>query len=144
MPFGLYNIVKMAVERPRPPSTLWIGHYSGAAFPSGHATQAVAFYGMLAIVLSTRGSPVVRVVVWMGAVVMTLVVGASRLYLGAHWLTDVLAVCALGAAWIAFVAAVTLLAMGRGRRRATLPMTGLFRRSGAGEVPKRDRMVQFG
>ncbi|HKA11854.1 MAG TPA: bifunctional DedA family/phosphatase PAP2 family protein [Candidatus Dormibacteraeota bacterium] len=141
---GLYNIVKVAVERPRPPSTLWIGEYSGAAFPSGHATQAVAFYGMLAIVLSTRGSPVVGVVVWMGAAVITLVVGASRLYLGAHWLTDILAGWALGAAWIAFVAAVTLLATGQGRRRATLPTTGFFRRSWAGGVPKRDRMVQFG
>ena len=139
----LYNIVKVAVERPRPPSTLWIGDYSGAAFPSGHATQAVALYGMLAIVLSTRGSPVVRVVVWMGAAVMTLVVGASRLYLGAHWLTDVLAGWALGAAWIAFVAAVALLVTGQGRRRATLPTTDLFRRSWAGGVPKRDRMVKF-
>ncbi len=132
---GLYNIVKVAVERPRPPSTLWIGDYSGAAFPSGHATQAAAFYGMLAIVLSTKGSPVVRVVVWMGAAVMTLVIGASRLYLGAHWLTDVLAGWALGAAWIALVAAVTLLAVGQPRRRAMLPATGLFRRSGAGAVP---------
>lgn len=116
---GLYNIVKVAVERPRPPSTLWIGEYSGGAFPSGHATQAVAFYGMLAIVLSAKGSPVVRVVVWMGAAAVTLMIGASRLYLGAHWLTDVLAGWALGAAWIAFVAAVTLLAMGQGSRRAT-------------------------
>jgi len=95
-------------------------------------------------VLSTRGSPVVGVVVWMGAAVITLVVGASRLYLGAHWLTDILAGWALGAAWIAFVAAVTLLATGQGRRRATLPTTGFFRRSWAGGVPKRDRMVQFG
>jgi undecaprenyl-diphosphatase len=141
---GLYNIVKVAVERPRPPSTLWIGDYSGAAFPSGHATQAVAFYGMLAIVLSTKRSLRVRVVVWVGAVAITLVVGASRLYLGAHWLTDVLAGYALGAAWIAFVAAVGLLAMGQGRRHATLPTTGSFRRSRTGGVPKRDRMAQFG
>jgi undecaprenyl-diphosphatase len=141
---GLYNIVKVAVERPRPPSTLWIGDYSGAAFPSGHATQAVAFYGMLAIVLSAKRSLRVRVIVWMSAAVITLVVGASRLYLGAHWLTDVLAGYALGAAWIAFVAAISLLAMGQVRRRATLPTTGLSRRSGPGGVPKRDRMAQFG
>jgi undecaprenyl-diphosphatase len=140
---GLYNIVKVAVERPRPPSALWIGDYSGAAFPSGHATQAVAFYGMLAIVLSAKRSLGVRVIVWMGAAVITLLVGASRFYLGAHWLTDVLAGYALGAAWIAFLTAAGLLAMGQGRRRVTLPTTGPFPRSGAGVVPKRDRMAQF-
>jgi len=82
--------------------------------------------------------------VWMGSAVLTLVVGASRLYLGAHWLTDVIAGWALGTAWIALVATVTLLAMGQGRRRAALPTTGLFRRSWGGGVPKRDRMVQLG
>jgi undecaprenyl-diphosphatase len=141
---GLYNIVKVAVERPRPPSTVWIGNYSGAAFPSGHATQAVAFYGMLAIVLSARRSPGIRVVVWVTATVMALVVGVSRLYLGAHWLTDVLAGYALGTAWTALVAAVSLLAMGQGQQRTTPSTTGVFRRSGASGVPKRDRMAQFG
>jgi len=46
--FGLYEIVKPVVGRPRPPSAIWIGHYSGAAFPSGHATQSVALYATLA------------------------------------------------------------------------------------------------
>ena len=99
---------------------------------------------MLAIVLSAKRSLRVRVIVWMSTAVITLVVGASRLYLGAHWLTDVLAGYALGAAWIAFVAAISLLAMGQVPRRATLPTTGLSRRSGPGGVPKRDRMAQFG
>ena len=36
---GLYNIIKPLVGRPRPPPPIWIGHFSGAAFPSGHATQ---------------------------------------------------------------------------------------------------------
>jgi undecaprenyl-diphosphatase len=99
---------------------------------------------MLAIVLSAKRSGGVRVVVWVSAAVMTLVVGTSRFYLGAHWLTDVLAGYALGAAWIAFVAAISLLAMDQGRRPATLPTTGLSRRSGPGAAPKRDRMAQYG
>jgi len=118
---GLYNIVKLAVERPRPPSTLWIGNFSDSAFPSGHATQAAAFYGMLAMVFSAMRSLRVRVIVWTGAAAITLVVGASRLYLGAHWLTDVLAGYALGAAWIAIVTALSLLDRGTGRRRTTVP-----------------------
>jgi undecaprenyl-diphosphatase len=117
---ALYDIVKPAVGRPRPPPGLWIGHYSGGAFPSGHATQTIAFYGMLAIVFSTRRAPRFRALAWTGAALITLVVGASRIYLGAHWLTDVLGGYALGAAWMALVVAVSLLTRGRGsRRRAT-------------------------
>ena len=63
---GLYDIVKPLVGRPRPPAAIWIGHFTGAAFPSGHATQSAAFYAMLAIVLGTglsfpeAGHPVER------------------------------------------------------------------------------------
>ena len=53
---ALYSIAKPAVDRPRPPSGIAIGHYTGAAFPSGHATQAVVFYVMLALVLGTGRS----------------------------------------------------------------------------------------
>ena len=106
---ALYDLVKLVVGRPRPPPTLWIGHYSGTAFPSGHATQAVAFYGTLAILLSLGRSLGARAVVWIGAGLVTIAVGASRLYLGAHWLTDVLGGYALGAAWVALVVAISLL-----------------------------------
>jgi undecaprenyl-diphosphatase len=111
---GLYDLVKLLVERPRPPTSLWIGHYSGTAFPSGHATQAVAFYGMLAIVLSVGGSFRTRALVWIAAALVSLLVGASRIYLGAHWLADVLAGYALGAAWVALVFAISLLMASRG------------------------------
>jgi len=50
-----------------------------------------------------------RAVVWIGAGLVTIAVGASRLYLGAHWLTDVLGGYALGAAWVALVVAISLL-----------------------------------
>lgn len=103
-----YEIVKPAVGRQRPPASEWIGHYGGAAFPSGHATQAVAFFAMAAIVL-TAGAPIRhRVVLWAAAAGIALIVGFSRLYLGAHWLSDVLGGFALGVAWVALVAAVRL------------------------------------
>jgi membrane protein DedA with SNARE-associated domain/membrane-associated phospholipid phosphatase len=104
----LYDIVKAAVHRPRPPASAWIGHYSGGAFTSGHATQTVAFYGMLALVLTTGRSNWARVWALAGALLITLVVGASRIYLGAHWLTDVLGGYALGATWLAVIVAFAL------------------------------------
>jgi undecaprenyl-diphosphatase len=106
---GLYHIVKALVGRPRPPAAIWIGHYTGGAFPSGHATQSTAFYAMLAIVLGAGLSSRWRTIVWGAAALVVLVVGASRIYLGAHWLTDVLAGYALGACWVAIVVAVLLI-----------------------------------
>lgn len=96
---GLYDIVKPAVGRPRPPAALQVGGPDiGRAFPSGHATQSIAFYGMLAVVLMTWNAPQHRRLYVAGAAFLTLVVGASRLYLGVHWLTDVLGGYALGLA----------------------------------------------
>jgi undecaprenyl-diphosphatase len=105
---GLYHIVKPLVGRPRPPAAIWIGHYTGAAFPSGHTTQSTAFYTMLAIVLGAGVSFRRRAIAWSAAALVVLTVGASRIYLGAHWLTDVLAGYALGATWVAIVLAVLL------------------------------------
>ena len=108
---SLYNIVKPLTGRPRPPPAIWIGHYSGAAFPSGHAAQSVAFYAMLAIVLGAGRSPRAKTVLWSAAALVVLAVGGSRIYLGAHWLTDVLGGYALGACWVATVVIVMLAAL---------------------------------
>ena len=132
---GLYNIVKPLIGRPRPPPTIWIGHYSGAAFPSGHAAQSVAFYAMLAIVLGAGRSPRVKTVLWSAAALVTLAVGGSRIYLGAHWLTDVLGGYALGASWVATVVIVMLAASSRGTGRAELAGSGHESRRPADQTP---------
>jgi undecaprenyl-diphosphatase len=116
---ALYDIVKVIVGRPRPPETAWIGQYVGNAFPSGHATLTVAFYGMLAMILSTGRSIRTRILLWLGAALIALMVGASRIYLGAHWLTDVLGGYALGATWLAIVIAFTLVLARPGTDRPT-------------------------
>src|SRR5439155_11293400 len=114
---ALYDIVRGAVERPRPPSGVWIGHYTGSAFTSGHATQTVAFYGMLALILTSGRSIRTRAWPWVAAALIALIVGASRVYLGAHWLSDVLGGYALGSTWLAVVVAVTLVAATPARDR---------------------------
>jgi undecaprenyl-diphosphatase len=102
-----FNAVKQLVGRPRPPAAILLKPVAGPSFPSGHATQAVAVYGMLAALAATASPRWSRkVTAWALAVVIAGLVGLSRLYLGAHWLTDVLAGFALGAAWLFAVLAL--------------------------------------
>jgi undecaprenyl-diphosphatase len=106
---GLYDLVKPAVGRARPPAALQVGGPDeGWAFPSGHATQTIAFYGMLAIVLSAWYAPRRRLLFAVAAALVTIVVGASRVYLGVHWVTDVLGGYALGLTWLAVVVTILL------------------------------------
>ena len=118
---ALYTLAKPLVHRPRPPAADLIGAASGLSYPSGHATQAVATWGMLALVASAGRSRRVRAGLLAAAVAVVGLVGASRIYLGAHWLTDVLGGYALGAAWLVLLAAL------RRRRDADLkePAQGL-------------------
>jgi membrane protein DedA with SNARE-associated domain/membrane-associated phospholipid phosphatase len=110
------DVVKAAVERPRPPVLLRLAAVTGSSFPSGHATQAAAFYGMVALVLTVRRSVRLRVVAWSAAVVVIGAVGLSSVYLGLNWPTDVLGGYALGAMWIAVLALALLLSRPRSRR----------------------------
>ncbi len=96
-----FNAVKELVHRPRPPAAILLKPVAGPSFPSGHATQAVAVYGMLAaLTAAATASWPRKVAAWTVAVVIVGAVAVSRLYLGAHWLTDVLGGLALGAAWL--------------------------------------------
>ncbi len=99
---AFFQILKAVIRRPRPPAALAIGHFAGTALPSGHATLSVAVWGMLAA-LAAGAAPRFRsgVAAWAGAAVIVVLVGLTRLYLGAHWLSDVLAGWALGALWLA-------------------------------------------
>jgi len=94
---------KTLVGRPRPPAATALVGANGFAFPSGHALNTTAIVGACAVVLWTYR----RARIWSitGAAVVILLVGFSRLYLGVHWLTDVLAAYALGIGWLTAVAA---------------------------------------
>jgi membrane protein DedA with SNARE-associated domain/membrane-associated phospholipid phosphatase len=97
----LSDTIKTLTHRARPPAAQAIGHWGGYAFPSGHTTKATATYGMLAALLAATTPRWGRkVAAWTAAVLLAGLVGLSRLYLGASWLTDVLGGLALGAAWL--------------------------------------------
>jgi undecaprenyl-diphosphatase len=83
--------IKLLVGRARPPASVTLGQWSGYAFPSGHATEAAAVWGMLAVVLAAGAPPAYRTRIVGAAVAVVAMVGITRLYLAAHWLTDVLA-----------------------------------------------------
>jgi membrane-associated phospholipid phosphatase len=70
----------------------------------------VACYATLAVILGAGRSRRARAVLWTAATLVILVVGASRIYLGAHWLTDVLGGYALGVWLVALVVIVRLTA----------------------------------
>ncbi len=98
--------VKALVGRARPPLELAVPGVaaSSSAFPSGHATLAAAGFGVLAVLLGRSCARWARrVAVWTVAALAVAAVGFSRMYLGLHWLTDVLAAWLLGVGWLALV-----------------------------------------
>jgi undecaprenyl-diphosphatase len=96
----LANGTKLVIERARPDIRQLTG-FAGSSFPSGHATAAAACYAAAALLLSRRRSLTARALLAGGAVAIAVGVAASRVLLGVHWLTDVLAGLALGWAWFA-------------------------------------------
>ena len=75
------------------------------SFPSGHATVAVGFYGALTLILAYRLRGYARWIVVILGVALVLLIGFSRLYLGVHYPTDVLAGFLAAPLWLVFVGA---------------------------------------
>jgi membrane-associated phospholipid phosphatase len=97
---AIVNLIKLVIARARPDIDPLAG-FTGASFPSGHTTAAASFYAAAALMLGRGRSLRVRSILAGVAVAVALAVGASRVLLGVHWLTDVLAGLALGWSWFA-------------------------------------------
>lgn len=90
--------IKALIDRPRPENMLVLEE--SASFPSGHATIAMAFYGFLTYLL-LREIKKYRILVIIISAIIILALGYSRLYLHAHYLSDVLVGYFIGAVWLA-------------------------------------------
>src|SRR5687767_14832310 len=94
------NLLKLAIERPRPDLVARLVEVNTSSFPSGHATLAAVTYLTLGALLSrVEARRRAKIYVLTVAVVLTFLIGVSRIYLGVHWPTDVLAGWCVGAAW---------------------------------------------
>ncbi|MDI3354998.1 VTT domain-containing protein [Pseudomonas sp. UYIF39] len=98
----LNTIIKVALHRARPGELLYSG-WSAFSFPSGHSTVNVVLYGFLAFLITRDIRLAWRIPVALGAATLIFLIAFSRLYLGAHWLSDALGGLAFGVAWLALL-----------------------------------------
>lgn len=101
---GLDTVVKWIVHRPRPDEIYAHTMPASYSFPSGHALYSLTFYISIAIVMSrhTRGTK--TKVIWSAAVLMFTSIGASRIFLGVHYGSDVLGGYLIAAVWLILLA----------------------------------------
>lgn len=116
---GLLNItLKLAFKRPRPAPFFNLSPPESYSFPSGHSLTSAVFFGALAAILTARiQSRQVRAAIWIVSTVMFLLIGLSRIYLGVHYTTDVIAGFAAALIWILVVRFVEMGFVRRRRRK---------------------------
>ena len=122
--FGLNALLKIAFARQRP--DLWPALVAEMtySFPSGHATMSTVFFGGLAaVVLHLSRRPVVRGATLALATTAILMIAASRVYLGAHWTTDVTGGILVGLFWVSVCSTGTRYVTERLTARVDLPVS---------------------
>jgi undecaprenyl-diphosphatase len=116
----LNDWLKGLVQRPRP-GFVWAEVPPEFSFPSGHSMNSFVVYVALALVIWRVGGRRAGIVALGLAIVLAVSVGISRIYLGAHWLSDVVGGYLAGALWLLFLVAAWALVSrlgGRGLREA--------------------------
>jgi undecaprenyl-diphosphatase len=109
----LNNLVKFLVDRARPTVPVALSHPTGSSFPSGHAMASFVALGLVALLARWSTRRPAAIAVTAACAVGVLLVGFSRMALGAHYLSDVLGAWLLGLAWL--VALVEIFGVARRR-----------------------------
>lgn len=94
-------VLSRLVRDPRPPRADWLVPVTGFSFPSGHAATSALVAGALGWLFAlTLRTGWMRTVLWLGCAGWALLVALSRLYLGVHWISDVVGSWLLAGAWL--------------------------------------------
>jgi membrane-associated phospholipid phosphatase len=121
---ALNAALKATFERPRPSFADPMATAAGFSFPSGHAMVSLTVYGALAFVIAASiTSRRAQLLVLATAAAVVLAIGFSRLYLGVHYVSDVLAAYGAGLAWL-MLCGLTLLGASRLRARGLATTVG--------------------
>ena len=100
---ALDTALKFAYHRTRPSAFFGVAPHS-YSFPSGHALCSFCFYGVLAGLLSRRTKALSwRIVIWTVAAILVIAIGLSRIYLGVHYPSDVIAGYLAATVWVGAV-----------------------------------------
>jgi len=114
----LDSILKQIFGRARPSAFFDYPLPASLSFPSGHAFFSASFLGGFAVLISGRvKSRMLRVLLWVFTIALILLIGFSRVYLGVHYPSDVLAGYAAAVVWVTAVALGDRLASHRRRAR---------------------------
>ena len=101
-------IIKNIIDRPRPPLTEALVTETSYSFPSGHSFIAIAFYGLIIFFLfDSFKKKYLKILSLVLGIILIILIGASRIYLGAHWPSDVLASYTSGLAWLTIIITIT-------------------------------------
>lgn len=120
-------LLKSLLDIPRPEAIA--AFLPDASFPSGHATRGITLFGFLAVLTARDFSIAWRWLPYTAALLIALAIAASRLYLGAHWLSDVLGGLTLGLIWITVLGIAFRRhepVAGRGRQLSALALAALL------------------
>jgi undecaprenyl-diphosphatase len=117
----LNTTLKLTFQRARPEPFFDLLAPKSYSFPSGHSLASFCFFGALATVLTARiENKRINFVTWLVSGLMVLLIGLSRIYLGVHYTTDVLAGYAAALIWIAVIRFVEMELMRRRRKRSEI------------------------
>ena len=98
--YALNTILKIIIRRPRPTGEILV-HASGFSYPSGHAIVSLVFYTFIAISMCERIKNIgLKITIRIALFILPLVIAFSRIYLGVHYLTDIIGAYILGFAYL--------------------------------------------